>query len=141
MAARQKKINVRDPEFRLQVVQEYLRLWAEFFQFIDDDIRDRKIGPEDEKRFFQHVTALASRHLALMEAAGDDMKKAEDMVNILNEAVSLSYIKTMPDAHFSKLQVDWHELFLELNKCVGRILKDPKLIKKLRAKQQPTAQA
>lgn len=141
MAAKVKKINVKDPEYRLQVIQEYLRLWAEFFQFIDDDIREKKITPDDEKRFFQHVTTLASHHLPLIEVAGEDMKKPEDMVNILNESVSLSYVKTLPDAHFSKLQVDWHELFLELNKCMGKLIKNPKIAKKLASAPQGQAQA
>lgn len=140
MAAKTKRVNIKDPEYRLQVIQEYLRLWAELFQFLDDEIREKKITPDDEKRFFQQVTILASRHLQLMEVAGEDMKKPEDMINILNESVSLSYIKTMPDAHFSKMQVDWHELFLELNKCLGKLIKHPKIQKRL-ASAPPSQQA
>jgi hypothetical protein len=134
MGKKQKKINIKDPEYRLHVIQDYLRLWSEFFQFIDDDIRDKKITPDDEKRFAQHVTTLAARNVSLTETAGEDVKKPEQIVDILNECVSCSYIKTLPDTHFNKLQVDWHEMFLELNKCVGRIMKDPKLLKKTRAK-------
>ena len=72
-------------------------------------------------------------NIALTETASDDIKKPEQIISILNECVSCSYIKTLPDTHFTKLQVEWHEMFLEMNKCLGRIMKHPKLLKKARA--------
>ena len=125
-----KKINFKDPQYRLQVCQEYLRLWGDFFQFIDDDMREKNISPDDEKRLLQYVSALSAKQYIFAEIMGEDFKNADGLLNILNECVSCSYVKTLPEAHFSKLQNDWHSLFIEMNKCIGRIMRDKHFKKK-----------
>ncbi len=108
-------------ENRTQVCREYTKLWADFFKMFADDLEHRKIHENDEAAFQQMLSLLALNHFKFTELMGDKLKDPDGILEVLCEAVSLSHLKTQSEAQFSKLQVDWHTLFLDMNKCLGKL--------------------
>ena len=108
-------------ENRTQVCREYTKLWADFFKMFADDLVHRKIHENDEAAFQQILSLLALNHFKFAELMGDKLKDPEGILEVLCEAVSLSHLKMQSEAQFSKLQVDWHTLFLDMNKCLGKL--------------------
>lgn len=110
-------------ENRISVCQDYIQLWSKFFQFFADDIHLQTIKPEEEKGLFQAITSLARQHFLFCELMGDTFERGNEILDVLTASVSLSQIKAMDEGTFSKLELDWHSLLLDMNRALGRLLR------------------
>jgi hypothetical protein len=108
-------------ENRIAVVTKYKNLWQEYFRFFADGFDDRKITPQDEQGFFQLMQALATNHFRFVEMAGSVFKDGGMILDILTETVSLGTLKQMSEAQFGKLLIDWHTVFINMNKALGKL--------------------
>lgn len=108
-------------ENRLSVVIKYKNLWQEYFRFFADGFDDRKITGQDEQQFFQVMQALAVNHFRFTEMAGEYFKDGNMIQEILTETVSLNTLKQMSEAQFGKLLIDWHTVFINMNKALGKL--------------------
>jgi hypothetical protein len=109
-------------ENRLNICREFTKLWQQYFQFFSDGFEDKKIFEKDEQAFFQLMNVLALNHYRFVEMAGEYFKDGEGILAVLTETVSLSAIKQMSEAQFSKLLIDWHTLFISMNKAIGKLM-------------------
>lgn len=109
-------------ENRLSICREYTRLWQEYFKFFADGFEDKQIYEKDEQAFFQLIHVLAVNHYRFVEMAGDYFKDKEAVLTVLTETVSLQSLKAMSEAQFSKLLIDWHTLYIAMNKAIGKLL-------------------
>lgn len=110
-------------ENRIAVCREFIALWTNFFRFFCDNLADKEITPEEEKVFFQLSTQLARKHFMFVELMGDVFDRGNDIINVLVLAVSLNTLQNMPENTYSKLELDWHSLFLDMNKALGRLVR------------------
>jgi hypothetical protein len=108
---------------RITICLEYIDLWKEFFRYFAEMNEDKEISGADEKSFFQVMTLLARKHFMFTEMMGDAYDGGNDIVKILTAAVSLNHIKTMQENTLDKLQLDWHNQFLTMNKSLGRLVR------------------
>jgi len=109
-------------ENRIAVVNEYKNLWQEYFRFFADGFDDRKITEKDEQGFFHITNVLATNHYRFTEMAGEFFKDGGMILEIMTDAVSLSTLKQMSEAQFSKLCIDWHTVFINMNKAIGKLI-------------------
>ncbi len=109
-------------ENRLSTCREYKNIWQQYFKFFADGFEDRKITEKDEQAFFQTINVLAVNHYRFVELAGEYFKEGEAVIVLLTDTVSLSTLKQMSDAQFSKLQIDWHTIFIAMNKAIGKLM-------------------
>jgi hypothetical protein len=110
-------------ENRISVCREYIKLWSKFFELFADDIQKRQISEQEEKAFFQTVTALARKLFLFMELTGDTFSGGDKILDVLVSSVALSNIKAMNEATLQKLEHDWHTIFLDMNVALGRLLR------------------
>lgn len=109
-------------ENRLAVVSEYTRLWQEYFKFFSDGIDEKDhITEQQEKQFFQLMNILGVNHFRFSEMAGEYFKDGEMILDVIGRTPSLDAIKHMSDAQFSPLLIDWHTLFISMNKTIGKL--------------------
>lgn len=107
---------------RLAVTREYKNLWQEYFKFFADGFDDRKISDQEEQAFFQIMSRLAQSQYRFAEMAGEYFKDGDEIINLLSDSPSLNTLKEMSDAQFSKFQVDWHSIFISMNKAIGKLM-------------------
>jgi hypothetical protein len=50
------------------------------------------------------------------------MKNTDGIMRLLCETVSLSHLKSLSEAQLIKLQIDWHSIFIDMNKGLGRMI-------------------
>ncbi|MCX7013550.1 MAG: hypothetical protein NTW86_13510 [Candidatus Sumerlaeota bacterium] len=118
-----KKKTAADLEKKIQLCKGYAALWREFFEkYFADSLQNAKITEEQEAAFFKTMTVLANRHFEFVSKMGEDLKGGDKLLSFLGEVVSLAHLQAMSEAEFSATQVRWHELFIELNKTLGRLL-------------------
>lgn len=110
-------------ENRVSVCRDYIGLWSQFFQFFADDIQRRQITEQEEKAFFQTITGLARKHFLFCELMGDTFEGGDRIVDVLVNSVSLANIKGMNETMLAKLELDWHQLLLEMHVGLGRLLR------------------
>ncbi len=108
-------------ENRLAVCQQYTKLWHDYFRFFSEELRDRRITDQEEQAFFQMMYVLASNQYRFVELAGKYFSQGDGILKVLTDTVSLNHIKQMSDAQYSQLLVDWHTIFIMMNKALGKL--------------------
>ncbi|MCB2155735.1 hypothetical protein KQI84_12695 [bacterium] len=136
--AKKKAVQHLSIENRIAVVREYAALWQQFFTYFSDDLIEKNITQEEEHEFGNLVSILALNHFKFQELSIDYFKDAPKILNVLTETVSLSHMKAQPEATFSKIQIEWHTLFIGMNKALGKLLSElpPKRLAEVQAEQQ-----
>jgi hypothetical protein len=107
---------------RIAVCREYAQLWQAFFQFFSDDLTEVQITEQMEKEFEGLIGILALNNYKFQELCGEYMKDPGEVVKILAEVGSISSVKALPEATFSKLQVAWHTAFIDMNRALGKMI-------------------
>lgn len=123
---KQQKIRVAQMiriENRISVCRQYIKLWAQLFRFFADHNPERKVTAEEEKSFFQVITALARKHFLFNELMGDTFASPDKILELLTEMTSLQKLVSLDEVAISKLELEWHTLFLEMNVALGRLLR------------------
>lgn len=122
-------------ENRITVCREYTELWQNFFQFFADDLEDVTITEQMETEFQNIINVLALNHYKFSELCGEFMKDTDTILKILSQTDSLATIREMPEATRSKLMIEWHTTFIDMNKALGRLLAQltPKQIEAMQA--------
>ncbi|HOR27995.1 MAG TPA: hypothetical protein PLG73_08255 [Candidatus Sumerlaeota bacterium] len=108
---------------RIAVCREYIALWMNFFRFFAEDMTRKEITAAEEKQFFQVMTALTRKHFTFVELMAETFDRGNDIIAVLSTAVSLTHIQNMPENTRGKLELDWHNLFLDMNRTLGRLLR------------------
>lgn len=110
-------------ENRISVNREYIRLWGHLFRFFTAFEQDKKFTPEEEKSFFQVVTALARKQFLFCELTGEHFQERDKLLEILTACESLGNLNYLDSATREKLELDAHSLLLEMNVTLGRLLR------------------
>lgn len=110
-------------ENRISVCRQYIKLWAQLFRFFAERNPERKVTAEEEKSFFQVITALARKHFLFNELMGDTFSSPDKIIELLSEMTSLQRVVSLDETAVSKIELDWHTLFLEMNVALGRLLR------------------
>lgn len=107
---------------RIATCREYTRLWQEYFKYFADGFpEERQISEEEERNFFMVMNVLAQNHYRFVELSAPHFKDGEGLLKVLTETPSLKVLQGMSEAQFSKLQIDWHTLFISMNKAIGKL--------------------
>lgn len=123
---KQQKIRVAQMiriENRISVCRQYIKLWAQLFRFFAERNPERKATAEEEKNFFQVITALARKHFLFNELMGDTFSSPDKIIELLTEMTSLQKVISLDETAISKIELEWHTLFLEMNVALGRLLR------------------
>lgn len=124
---------------RLSVIQDYAALWQQFFTFFADDISERQFTEEEEQEFSNTTSLLALNQFKFQECSKGYFKESDTILKVLEEGVSLLHLQLMPEASLNKLQIEWHTLFISMNKAIGKIYKEltPKELDELQSTEDP----
>lgn len=108
---------------RIRTCREYIALWTNYFRFITETIDRKEVVPEEEKGFFQICTQLARKQFQFVEQMGDCFERGGDIINLLSTGTSLATIQGMQEQTRAKFELDWHSIFLDMNKALGRLVR------------------
>ena len=122
MLGKSKKNEPSDLEKKIQFCRQYAKIWADLFNYFSDKLDDASVTPQRDDEFFKIMSVLASRHFELTARLGDDLKDADKITDLLGKLVGLANLQNMSEVEFSTTQVAWHEIFIGLNKALGRLV-------------------
>jgi len=106
---------------KLEFLGNYVSLWNRYFTFFSDEQTSVPQGPDAEYKFLQVTQALMFDHYRLSEDFDEDFEGAGTLLKLVQNNPSLEAIRAMPDTEYDRMQVSWHETFLQLNKARGKV--------------------
>jgi len=109
-------------EKRIAFVQEYIKLWRQFFEMFSEGFEGRKILKRDEEEYARVLNSLAHHHYRFTAMVYPEMKETDVIIRLLCDTISLSHLKGLSEAQLSKVQIDWHTIFIDMNKALGRLI-------------------
>ncbi|MBX3730107.1 MAG: hypothetical protein KF858_13065 [Candidatus Sumerlaeia bacterium] len=109
---------------RIAVVRDYAALWQQFFTFFAEELTEKTITADEEAEFANIVSLLAVNHYKFQELTRGYFDDAGKVIGVLEEAVSLEQMQLLPPATFSKMQLDWHTLFIGMHKTLGKMISE-----------------
>jgi len=109
-------------EKRIAFVQEYIKLWRQFFETFAEGFENRKILKRDEEEFARILNSLAHHHYRFTAMSYPQMSGTDGILKVLCDVISLSHLKGISEAQLSKVQIDWHTIFIDMNKALGRLM-------------------
>ncbi len=119
------KTHIAEIKRRAAFGQEFAVLWEKFFKcFGTGDLLERKITPEEDDEFEALVMRLATNIFRLSTLLGDHFDEGDKIIDILERAESITVIQNMAEANLSKLEIDWHNVFLSLHRAIGLLRRE-----------------
>jgi len=120
-----KRSHVEQIEERIAVCREYAAHWEEYFKcFGTNDIRDRKVTDQEENQFGKLSNLLARKLFRFTRYVGDKFSDSDDILELLQANESLRGMQDFSDANFSKTEVTWHQIFINMHRAVGRLTRE-----------------
>lgn len=115
-----------DIQRRIEVCEKYASLWEEYFRMFGfADFREKKkILPQEETQFQKIIRDLARQQFRFSFFMGDKFGDGDKIIDVLERSESLRVLQEMQEANFQKLEVDWHQIFINMHRAVGRLTRE-----------------
>ena len=111
----------RELEKKILQLKECLQLLEKFRSSYSQAISSKGATPEQEKEFLEVKSLLARRYQTLMEKLGETPSAEDRTFDLISQFVSLKAAETVSEIQFKKIESDWHNSYLSLNKIIGRL--------------------
>ena len=108
-------------EEMIKQVKDFIELWVKFHDLYQEAITKEKITPEEEKTFLETKSLIARKYQKLLDTLGIDPTPEDKTFNVISQVLSLSSVSSISDMQMSKIESDWHESYISLNKILGSL--------------------
>jgi len=113
-----KPSDVRDSIAR---TKEFMQLWVKFHQLYVEAMNKTSITPEEEEAFLETKSIIARKFQALADSLSIDRSITDRTYDVINQILSLDSISTLSEPTLKKLENDWHESYISLNRIHGHL--------------------
>ena len=112
-----------DKELELQIkrVKEFMQLWIKFHDMYKNSLSRETISPEDEKTFLDTKSLIARKYQALKTILGTGVSYDDRALDVVSHVLSLKGVADISDVAMKKIENDWHNSYIQLNKLLGEL--------------------
>jgi hypothetical protein len=112
-----------DKELELQIkrVKEFMQLWIKFHDMYKNSLSREAISPEDEKTFLETKSLIARKYQALKTLLGTSVSYDDRALDVVSHVLSLKGVADISDVSMRKIENDWHNSYIQLNKLLGEL--------------------
>jgi len=108
-------------EGRIKQLNEFVELWASFYELYKRAVNQQTFTEEEEKNFLELKSSLARRYQGLMDALGIKPTAEDRTFDVIAQVMSLKSIGTLSPLQLEKMENDWHNSYITLNKIMGTL--------------------
>jgi len=101
--------------------KEFLELWVKFNQIYKDAMGKATITPEEETAFLETKSIIARKFQALADSLSIDRFTMDRTYDVISQILSLKSISTLSEQALKKIENDWHEAYISLNRLLGHL--------------------
>jgi hypothetical protein len=108
-------------ESKIKRVKEFTQLWIKFHDMYKNAVNRETITPEEEKAFLETKSLIARKYQALKEYLGVSSSYDDRTFDVISQLLSLKGVATTSDLSLHKIENDWHNSYIVLNKLLGEL--------------------
>ena len=111
----------RDIELKIKRVKEFIQLWIKFHDMYKNALSRDTITPEEETAFLETKSLIARRYQALKDFLGLENSYDDKTFDVISQVLSLKSVAVISDLSLNKIENDWHNSYILLNKIFGEL--------------------
>lgn len=111
----------RELELKIKRLKEFMQLWVKFHDMYKDALSRETISPEEEKTFLETKSLIARKYQALKDFLGVESTYEDRTFDVIAQLLSLKSVAAISDLSLNKIEYDWHNSYVLLNKLLGEL--------------------
>lgn len=111
----------RELERKIKRLREFMQLWVKFHDMYKAALSHETITPEDEKTFLETKSLIARKYQALKNFLGIESSYQDKTFDVITQLLSLKSVAAISDLSLHKIEYDWHNSYVLLNKLLGEL--------------------
>ena len=111
----------RELEFNIKRLKEFMQLWVKFHDMYKNALSRDTITPEDETSFLETKSLIARKYQALKDQLGIANSYEDKTFDVISQVLSLNSVAAISDLSLHKIENDWHNSYILLNKMLGEL--------------------
>jgi len=101
--------------------KEFIELWKKFNSIYKEAMGKASITEEEEELFLETKSIVARKFQALADSFSIDRHTIDRTYDVIGQILSLRGISTLSEPTLKKLESDWHEAYISLNRLLGHL--------------------
>ncbi len=111
----------KELEKKIKQIKEFMELWVKFHELYKSATKNRVISPDEEKAFLETKSLIARKYQALMDNLNIEPTAEDKTMDIISQVLSLETVSSISDMQMRKIENDWHDSYISLNKLLGKL--------------------
>jgi hypothetical protein len=112
---------VQSPKEAIDKTREFIELWKKFNQIYKEAMGKAAITEEEEDLFLETKSIVARKFQTLVDSLAVERPTIERTYDVINQILSLKSISTISEQALAKLNNDWHQSYISLNRLLGHL--------------------
>ena len=101
--------------------KEFIELWKKFNSIYKESMGKSAITEEEEGLFLETKSIVAREFQVLADSFSIDRHTIDRTYDVIGSILSLRSISTLSEPTLKKLESDWHEAYISLNRLLGHL--------------------
>ena len=110
--------NIKDS---IDKTKEFIELWLKFNQIYKEAMGKTSITPEEEEAFLETKSIIARKFQTLADSLSIDRHTIERTYDVIGQILSLKSISMLSEHEIKKIDNDWHDSYISLNRLLGSL--------------------
>ncbi|MBL7070580.1 MAG: hypothetical protein ISS26_00195 [Candidatus Omnitrophica bacterium] len=111
----------KDLEYKIKKIKVFMELWVKFHDMYKNALSHETITPEEEKNFLETKSLITRKYQALIDYLGIDRPYDDKTFDVISQLLSLKSVVAISDLSLHKIEYDWHNSYVLLNKLLGEL--------------------
>ncbi len=111
----------QDLEKQIKKARDFIHLWLQFRQHYQNALGRTNIIPEEENAFLELKSNIVRQYQGLLESIGIGHSSDDRTFEVISSILSLASVSALNEMQFKKVENDWHNSYLNLNKILGSL--------------------
>ena len=111
----------KELELKIKRVKEFMQLWIKFHEMYKSSISRETVSPDAEKTFLDTKSLIARKYQALKDLLGIASSYDDKTFDVISQVLSLKSVSAISDLSLHKIEKDWHNSYIQLNKLLGEL--------------------
>ena len=108
-------------ENRIAQLKDFINLWASYFALYKRVSNQNTFTEEEEKGFLELKSTLARKYQGLMDSLGIKPTAEDRTFDVISQVMSLKSVANLSPLQGEKMENDWHNSYITLNKILGSL--------------------
>ncbi|MBU0633825.1 MAG: hypothetical protein KKB82_04015 [Candidatus Omnitrophica bacterium] len=111
----------RNLENKIKQLSDFIKLWGDFQALYNRASKQQSFTEQEETNFLELKSILARKYQALMDALKIKTTAEDRTFEVISQVMNLQSINKFSPLQFDKLNSDWHNSYIALNKVLGSL--------------------